>query len=67
MTRPRLSEGLCRGAETAPVTPCVARPAGVASYVFRVVVRLDVGMFEEQAEDEGEDAPAGADRAWWAV
>ncbi len=35
--------------------------------VFRVVVRLDVGMFEEQAEDEGEDAPAGADRAWWRV
>ena len=65
MTPPRLAQGLCRGVPGAPVTPCVAIRR--RSWSLALVIALDVEAIGEQAEDEGEDAPAGADRAWWRV
>lgn len=31
-----------------------------------ITIALDVAAIEEQADIEADDAPAGADRAWWA-
>jgi hypothetical protein len=30
------------------------------------VIALDIEAISEQADIEADDAPAGADRAWWA-
>lgn len=56
---------------SAPPVGSVVRPhvrrAGVPRGVslISITVALDVEAITEQAEDEGPDAPAGADRAWW--
>jgi hypothetical protein len=62
--RRALAQGIVRGADSAPESPCVVRsPAGGPGTLARTV-RDDVQAISEQADVEGDDAPAGADRAW---
>jgi hypothetical protein len=60
----RLDQGICRGMDTGPVTECVARSTRAGSSLA-VTIRDDVEAIAAQADHEGDDGPAQADRRWW--
>lgn len=57
-------QGVVRGFDNGPSEVCVVREGHRGPGTLARTVRDDVQAIAEQADLEGDDAPAGADRAW---
>lgn len=67
LPRSLLAFGTSRGFDNGPIEACVVRASGAGPRTLSITIALDIEAISEQADLEADDAPAGADRAWWAV